>query len=322
MTLPLEIRNEIYRHLFNTSPSVPWSIFYEALRRSNDDNGLSNPSPGCCIKTLVTGVDEEDDLLDVEDFDVHFWIDSRNERRNSGRSQQTLTMLAYESLSGDPAILRTCRQIYHEALPYLYADKAFERCILLDGLLTTGKWEYLRPNTGRKACYLPKQHLHHVQHCKIVLEDLSFERVSPEKFANHIHYFSDKDRKLKSLSLEFIFRSEPIYPDVMIGDQLNYQQWVKALAESSKISQSVAALGITQNIDIKVTDSLIFEEHRTPGAIFQSLVEAIANAKGWFHDEVVYKKKVDIVDAPSWAQREVYEHQWTWRIRSTLEKVL
>jgi len=225
-TLPLEVRTEIYKSLFNI--------------------------PRC--KPPKTPGDKESQLPKKSKLPLY------------------ATILPYESLPSNPAVLGTCHQIYHEAVSSLYANRVFEGCV------TENTYRDIRKY---KICIFTETSLRHVQCFKIIVSG----HQSPDTLVQQIAYLANENYTLKRLELSFHFDS---YCWETLAHVHGYRSVVNELTPSTKIVDSIAAMKVLHNIDITITDRYSQKDIFTPADVFEPLIQAIATARGWSRDEGMY----------------------------------
>jgi hypothetical protein len=297
-SLPLEVRNQIYEHLFDKPICEPPQD-QQYLTARTEGNNLSDVSN--TTEWLSAIIDEE--------FSLKRWspqsLPASEGLREVREHEFIAILLPYRSLSGGPAILRTCRQVYHEAISFLYANPVFE-CHSL--------WLSQYIPSRYKICDFSDQGLQRIQQCNIVVGLC----VPLAHIMDSIAYFTNNECLLKRLGVTFNFNSTRL-TGFENDAEVRYHEWVLAISHCSKIVESIAAVRVLQNIDIVVTDSRN-EYENTPGDIFEPFVEAIATAKGWFCTERVCEST--ICDESRHSVREWDDHEWIWhwQLRPLLNK--
>ena len=197
-------------------------------------------------------------------------------------------------------ILRTCHQIYHEALPFLYAKRVFRYSFTdtTETPFSIQSYTHLFPEQNYTRVF-PEQNLSMIQHFQLLVEERVDENISPDSVAETIDYFCNRSCGLKRLGIEFQFMVDPDF----IPEE-GYQRWMEAVAEDYSICKSLVALNNLQQIDFTVSD-----EEPGAGEIFKPLIQHIIHGKGWVCDneEGAYR-----------FQKENYDleyHEWTWHLR-------
>ena len=295
-SLPLEVRNQIYEYLFEKPTREPPQKPQD-LAECTEGNELS-----------VSNVTEWFAAIVEEEF-VLKGRGSRLSPASKGlqevREHEFIAiLLPYRLLLSSPAILRTCHQVYHEAISYLYASPVFE-CHSL--------WFSQEIPSRYKICDFSDQNLRRIQQCNIVVNSC----VSLEHIVDSIAYFTHKKCSLKRLGVIFNFNSKP--PGFQDDTEVKYHEWMLAISHCSKIVESIAAVRVLQSIDIVVTDSWN-EYKRTPGDIFEPFVEAIATAKGWSCIERVYESTISDEGWDSVGKWDNNEWIWHWQLRPLFDQ--
>jgi hypothetical protein len=251
-TLPLEVRNEIYKSLFNT--------------------------PRC--KSPKTPGDNESQFPKMFKLPLY------------------ATILPRKSLPSNPAILGTCRQIYHETVPFLYADRAFKRYVMeniyFDDRIV-------------KTCVFTDTNFRHVQHCQIYVR---FSQT-PEAIARHIAQLANENYTLKRL--ELIFMVDSYHWTLWVKEDVeHHQRLISKLTRSSKVIDSIAAVKVLHNIDVVLTNIDVRDDKHTLGDLFAPLVHAIATAKAWSCGGTMYEC--------SHRETGKEEHEWVWHLQPPVTK--
>lgn len=250
--LPLEVRNEIYKSLFNV--------------------------PRC--KSLRTLGHNESQLPKMVELPL------------------CATRLPYTSFPGHPAILHTCHQIYHEAVPLLYANRVFERYVMEN--------VYFDDRVVR-TCVFADDSVRHAHHCRI---HVGFNQP-PEATARHIAQLANVDFKLKRLELIFVVKSYR-WTWFEIRDLEYHEYLISKLTSCSELINSIAALKVLHNIYVVLTNTYIRDETNTLGDIFESFVQAVATAKAWPCDETTFER--------GYGKTGKEEHQWVWHLSPPIIK--
>jgi len=207
-------------------------------------------------------------------------------------------LLPYELLPSNPAILGTCHQIYHEAVPFLYTNRVFKRYV-------TEKAYF--DDRISKTCVFTETSVRHVQQFQIFVGG----NQTPEDIARHIAQLANEVYTLKRLELVFMVDSGYFG---LFGkeDVEHYQCFISKLTHSSKAVDSIAAVKVLQNIDVVLINSDIRDNKHTLGDRFKPLVQAIATAKGWSCGETMYQC--------SYGKTGIEEHEWVWHLRPPVTK--
>ena len=180
---------------------------------------------------------------------------TREDERMGTRSRVVpkLELVSLSSSSTDrdaslgTGILRTCHQIYHEALPFLYAKRVFRYCFTdtTETPFSIQSYTRLFPEQDYNrvfpeqnyTCVFPEQNLSMIQHFQLLVEERVDENISPDSVAETIDYFCNRSCGLKRLGIEFQFMVDPDF----IPEE-SYQRWMEAVAEDYPIRKSLVAL--------------------------------------------------------------------------------
>jgi len=295
-SLPLEVRNEIYEYLFHKPTCEPPQHHQISAERTEKD-GLGDVPDA--TERLAANVVQEYVPRQIPQA-----LAASEGLREVREDEFIANLLPYRSLSGSSAILRTCRQLYHEAVPFLYANKVFERHSLQMSQVLS--WKY-------KICDFSDQSLHRIRQCTIVVGSI----LSLETIMDSIAYFANDKCTLKRLGVTFNFHSRCL-PHFDNYPKMRYHEWMLAISQCSKIVKSIAAVQVLENIDIVVTENWNGYDN-TPGDIFEPFVEAVATAKGWSCTERVYESTTRDEMRHSIGEKNE-EWIWHWQLRPPFNK--
>lgn len=186
-------------------------------------------------------------------------------------------------------IVQACRQINQEATDFLFTGKVFHYAFM------DISDDFRRRFKGREfsAHALPN-----IQHLKVHVDENYGHNISSDKVADVVDYFRRKIVALKHFDLLFEFIS-----CVALDPQKRYRRWMRNLANSELLVDSVRALDGLQVIDIVVAD-----EEEKAGDFFKPFVQGITNTGKWLCDNDDGEYRFD---------EEEYEtcHRWTWHLR-------
>ena len=280
MSYPPEVRNQIYGCLFEEVCLTELTHGYPSARHTRQDERMGTRS------RIVPKLELVSLSLSSTDRDA----------------------------SLGTGILRTCHQMYHEALPFLYAKRVFRYSFTdtTETPFSIQSYTRLFPEQDYNRVFpeqnytrvFPEQNLSMIQHFQLLVEERVDENISPDRVAETIDYFCNRSCGLKRLGIEFQFMVDPDF----IPEE-GYQRWMEAVAEDYSICKSLVALNNLQQIDFTVSD-----EEPGAGEIFKPLIQYIIHGKGWVCDneEGAYR-----------FQKENYDleyHEWTWHLRPDVSR--
>ena len=193
---------------------------------------------------------------------------------------------------GIPAILSTCSQIYHEAVPLLYKDSRF--CF----------------DTNRQSCIgfrrppFPIEGIRHVENLDISVGLEQWVMDIPSTDASEIiHSLLSQASSLKRLAFGLY-----AFIDAANGD---YDDWKRRVLIDSKISDWILASQSLQEVWITHTHEDPADGMEDPPEYFQD----IARSKGWIFEEVIHPDEDP--GEPPWSSEGFY--RWDWHIRPAPE---
>lgn len=253
-SLPPEIRNEVYGHLFGNQDRIelihkfPPPHVTDQADESNGYEFTSTPKP---LSGFLVGL-----------------------RRHS-------------------AILRTCRQIYQEAVPILYGSTVFS--------FPNSKFAaWIEPSDEPHS--FPAQSLQHIQKLEITVDH--DEPVTSSRTAERTASLIEEAVALRQLDLSF-----SIWHFWVTDKWMNI--WAQDIVYNSRILEVIKASRSLRKVRIELSEDRNLDEPR----YFAPFVHAITTMKDWSceHDHGPLVKAEEGVDDDGniWKQRQ-YGHKWTW----------
>ena len=165
------------------------------------------------------------------------------------------------------AILRTCRQIYNEAISIFLARTFSSYTARLNPRLRSGPL-----NHG--SCQLPVQRLQDIQKLEVNVE--RDENINSRTLAEMLGSLVEDASAVKRLLLIFFLQPGG-------GTHENYRTWLQNIVHISRIAKTIAAAKILQDFHITVSD-----DAETGGPDFEPLIYAIAPKESWSLDQEDY----------------------------------
>ena len=161
------------------------------------------------------------------------------------------------------AILRTCHQVYDEAIPIFLARTFFCYAARLYPRLPSGRLNH-------DSCQLPVQRLQDIQKLEVNVE--REEKIDSRTLAEMVASLVEDASALKRLFLIFFLQPGK-------GAHNSYRTWLQSIVHTSRIAKTIAAANDLQEIHITVSD-----DAETGGPDFEPLIYAIAPKESWSFD--------------------------------------
>ena len=165
------------------------------------------------------------------------------------------------------AILRTCRQIYNEAISIFLARTFFTYTARLYPRLRSGRLTH-------ESCQLPVQRLQDIQKLEVHVE--RDERICSCTLAEMVASLVENANALKRLHLIFFLQPGGVTHE-------SYRTWLQHIVHISRIAKTIAAAKNLQEIHITVSD-----DAETGGPDFEPHVYTIAPKEAWSLDQEDY----------------------------------
>lgn len=327
--LPAEIRNEVYRHLFeNITIVLKVSLRPHIVGKICYRNGATTDDASVNERIIVLDTDEFEeglpnqgtlvfhknqkampllkDILDTDEFE-----------KEGFPNKGTLVFLKNQKAmqSRHTGILETCRQIYREAMPFFNEAK----CLLYVPWRHTHLHKRCQYSALRSRP-VPAHYLHKAKELHLVVEQwemnafnsyfgCSWGSDTPPWVGRAVSYFDGLHCSFRRLVLEFAFhsKSRPYPTDItsQLGTWRREHLYV-AFCRDQSIAQAVSKLKIREETKIELTTP----PEPWTNDIFQHFVRGIASTKGWMCDE-----KSDAQEGVPRFPIDRMRHQWRWYLR-------
>lgn len=192
------------------------------------------------------------------------------------RAQRALSNLRSQPVrdfSPESAILRTCRQVYLEAMPVLYGENTFSYSCAMS---IFNDEDYLKVG-------FPDQRLEQIKHLELKAQPgRRVEPMVPVNVAATIQYFVNRGCDLLTFKLA-LNQLEDYEP----GDDDDKQQLLQAVALSSDVLAALVRLKVSKTLTISISYSQkrTIVEHETEGTVsdlFQDhLIKCLGSQKNF-----------------------------------------